>query len=142
VTPSLVQYTIYFNPADYPNKYVTRRFEIFPGYTVPKEIRAAVSSLEMARDAVPPGLVRIPATLTTSRKSWRCGYEAGPHRVVVGAEQPPSGELALSVGIENNRVVIQFGVPTSWIGLDVPHGRAFVAALTAKLDELDANRSG
>ncbi len=48
-------FTIYYNPTDYPGKYVARRFN--PG---PDPEPLAVGSLEEVRAAVPKGLVFMP----------------------------------------------------------------------------------
>lgn len=47
-------YTIYFNPADFPNRFVVRRFEL----DQPKEILIVCHDLDTARKALPAGLIR------------------------------------------------------------------------------------
>jgi hypothetical protein len=55
-------YAIYYNPKDYPGKYVVRRWAIQEGNPEPvpdKDPMAVVDGLSEARKAVPAGLVRI-----------------------------------------------------------------------------------
>jgi len=52
-------YTIFDRPEDHPACFVVRRFEIGPGWARPRAIVALAASLEAARAAIPPGLVRL-----------------------------------------------------------------------------------
>jgi hypothetical protein len=55
--PPLFMYTIYFSPLDVPGKFVVRRFEIRPlqrGEPVPLDVLAITTTLDEARDALPP----------------------------------------------------------------------------------------
>lgn len=60
MSEALFQYVIYFNPKDYPDRYVVRKWRITAG-----KLEAAIwpdtvtETLESARDAVPEGLVNI-----------------------------------------------------------------------------------
>jgi hypothetical protein len=50
-------YTVYFNPADFPGKYVVRRFLVHPNDPRPDPSPMHVgNTLDDARDAIPPGL--------------------------------------------------------------------------------------
>jgi hypothetical protein len=48
------------------------------------------------------------------------------------------GALQIAIGIDKGVVVLFFGKPTSWIGLDVTTGRSLCQALSAKVEELAA----
>lgn len=53
-------FTIYFNPTDYPNRYVVRRFVIFPNMADPVADPTPTRichSIQEARRAIPDGLV-------------------------------------------------------------------------------------
>ena len=55
-------YAIYDHPKDYPDDFVVRRWRIVPGRAEPipeKRPFALTRSLDEARQAIPPGLVRI-----------------------------------------------------------------------------------
>lgn len=57
----LVTFTIYQNPKDYPDKFVVRRWAVVRGRADPvpdPKAWAVTDSLEMARRALPKGLVR------------------------------------------------------------------------------------
>lgn len=57
------QYVVYFNPSDYPGKFVVRRFDILRRIPEPvpaKEPLIVTDDLERARCAVPFGLHRLP----------------------------------------------------------------------------------
>lgn len=56
----LVQWTIYKNPRDYPNKFVLRACVIGPRGVQPVEGVCVVDTLDEARARVPEGLVRLP----------------------------------------------------------------------------------
>lgn len=56
---AMTMFTIFWNPLDYPGLYVVREFFIKPGEVVPGVLRTIAKTLEEARAAVPPGLVRI-----------------------------------------------------------------------------------
>lgn len=56
----LVTFTIYEKPKDYPDKFVVRRWAVVRGRPNPvpdPKAWAVADSLEMARKALPPGLV-------------------------------------------------------------------------------------
>jgi hypothetical protein len=55
----LTMYTIYFNPLDYPGRYVVRGFFIESGKVEPGELCVVADTLEQARAAVPPGCAQI-----------------------------------------------------------------------------------
>jgi len=52
---AISMYTIYFNPSDYPEKYVTRKWLIIGGFggPVPTKIRYITNTLPEARKHVP-----------------------------------------------------------------------------------------
>jgi hypothetical protein len=52
-------FAIYFNPRDYPDKYVMRGYTTVARHTVPDDHCATASSLEEIRNKVPEGLVNI-----------------------------------------------------------------------------------
>lgn len=54
----LVQFTIYDHPRDYPTGYVVRRWIIRPRNAV-ADAATFHRTLDRAREAIPPGLVRI-----------------------------------------------------------------------------------
>jgi hypothetical protein len=57
---SLEMWTIYFNPADHPGQFVTRRCWIGPGTITPDPVRFRVGkTLEEARTFVPWGCERL-----------------------------------------------------------------------------------
>ena len=59
--PPLETYTVYRNPADYPGRYVVRRFVCAAGRPIPDPTPVSVStSLTDARNAIPGRLVRFP----------------------------------------------------------------------------------
>lgn len=51
----LEQWAIYWNPADYPDKFVVRRWEIGMGWARPTDDVAAFDMLEEARMSLPVG---------------------------------------------------------------------------------------
>ena len=54
----LSTYTVYYNPQDYPGKWVVRRHEVARGAIIADPEPLVVgNSLGEARDAIPPGLV-------------------------------------------------------------------------------------
>lgn len=59
MTDGLQTWTIYNNPSDYPGKFVVRRMTILGGIHRDPEPAAVVDTLEEARAAVPPSLMRI-----------------------------------------------------------------------------------
>ena len=48
-----------------------------------------------------------------------------------------NGALSFRVGILENKIVVQFGVPVEWIGLDAPLARALAAKLIEKADLIE-----
>jgi hypothetical protein len=50
------QWVVYFNPKDYPGKYVVRRWRIAQGSAEAAKEATVHDSLEEARAAIPPGL--------------------------------------------------------------------------------------
>lgn len=56
-TPVLEQWVIYWNPADYPDQYVVRRWEIGRGWMRPTNDVQAFDMLGEARMAVPDGKI-------------------------------------------------------------------------------------
>jgi hypothetical protein len=50
---------VYFNPEDYPQKWVVRRWAIGPGKVTPDAEPFVGNSLAEARGAIPLGLVRL-----------------------------------------------------------------------------------
>lgn len=57
---TLITFTIYENPKDYPGKFVVRRFAVVHGKAEPQpeaKAWAVTDSLEMARKSLPRGLV-------------------------------------------------------------------------------------
>lgn len=54
-----MQFVIYEYPADYPEHFVVRRWEITPGSALPGD-GSLHDTLEEARTMVPPGLVCLP----------------------------------------------------------------------------------
>jgi hypothetical protein len=58
----LAVYTVYFNPTDFPGRYVVRRFLVHPNDPRPDPSPMHVGdTLDSARDAIPPGLIRFSA---------------------------------------------------------------------------------
>src|ERR1700740_1701763 len=57
----LSMWVIYFDPSDYPEKWVVRRWDVGPGVVRARPKADICDSLEAARAFVPPGLSRIPA---------------------------------------------------------------------------------
>ena len=47
------------------------------------------------------------------------------------------GELRVAVGVRDKTVVINFGKPVHWFGLDAHGARAFSKSIGAKADEVD-----
>jgi hypothetical protein len=56
----MVQHVIYDSPADYPGRFVVRRWLIGRGGSVTPSFITLADSLEKARQAIPQGLDRIP----------------------------------------------------------------------------------
>lgn len=58
----LSMFTIYFNPSDFPDKYVVRLWKIIPGFQgpVPTKEHWVADTLENARKLVPPHLFVFP----------------------------------------------------------------------------------
>lgn len=56
--PELDQYVVYFNPKDYPGKYVVRRWEIYSTGPIPREA-IANESLESIRARIPDNKIMI-----------------------------------------------------------------------------------
>lgn len=54
----LEMFTVYWNPKDYPNKFVVRRFLMSGAHPTPtpKEVIAVTLTLREARDKIPNGL--------------------------------------------------------------------------------------
>ena len=53
-------YVIFFNPSDFPGKYVARRQSVGPGGKITKDPRPfMVGTLELVRAALPPELTRL-----------------------------------------------------------------------------------
>lgn len=46
------------------------------------------------------------------------------------------GGLMMAVGIENGKIVVHFGTPVQWLGLDAQTARALARALIEKADLL------
>jgi len=59
--PVTEQYCIYWNPSDYPKKFVVRRWTLCAetGYMIADEDCKVFTRLTGARKAIPPGFVRI-----------------------------------------------------------------------------------
>lgn len=58
-SPTIVQYVVYRHPSDYPRKWVVRAWSIKPGRYYAGPVVAVEDDLEVARDAIPDGLVNI-----------------------------------------------------------------------------------
>lgn len=56
---ALQLYTIYDHPADHPDGFVVRRFEVEDGKSTAKESLGTAPTLEEARGLVPPGLFNL-----------------------------------------------------------------------------------
>ena len=58
---TMAMYTIYFNPKDYPNKYVARKWLIVGGFQNPIPTRESwvENSLNEIREHIPSGMARI-----------------------------------------------------------------------------------
>ena len=56
----MFQYVIYCNPKDYPNKFVVRKWEIFPGKVEAGGVICETNSIEEARESLPVGVVEMP----------------------------------------------------------------------------------
>lgn len=57
MTGQLVMFTVYFNPLDYPGKYVARRFVITAGEATPDpDVYCVADTLEECRDGIHPQL--------------------------------------------------------------------------------------
>lgn len=58
---ALTMWQVFFSPLDCPGLYVVRAFDIVVGLTepVPRAHAEVMPSLELARDAIPPGLYRL-----------------------------------------------------------------------------------
>lgn len=58
---ALEMYTVYWNPKDYPNRFVVRRWTINSREApVPREVIAVTLTLREARSKIPPGLFCMP----------------------------------------------------------------------------------
>lgn len=55
---TLVLFTIYDHPRDYPNSFVVRRYIVKNSESIPDEIRLA-ETLMGARDSLPPGVYNL-----------------------------------------------------------------------------------
>lgn len=56
---SLWTYAVYHNPADFPGKYVVRRYASSQNFVFPQAVLAVEDTLEAAREKLPQGLGRI-----------------------------------------------------------------------------------
>jgi hypothetical protein len=57
---NLSMYVVYFDPSDYPGRYVVRQWEVGPRSTAHcSEPLIVCDTLQQAQDAVPSGLVRL-----------------------------------------------------------------------------------
>lgn len=56
----LVMYTVYFNPSDYPGKFVVRSLVVKAGGVVPQDECIVGNSLDEVRSFIPPELFRLP----------------------------------------------------------------------------------
>jgi hypothetical protein len=54
--PFMNMWTVYYDPRDYPGKYVVRRFDIFPGRAEPSAEHYVADTLDEIRQHVPPGM--------------------------------------------------------------------------------------
>lgn len=57
--PVLEQWVVYWNPSDFPDQYVVRRWKIGRGWIEPDSMVEVFDMLDEARMAVPDGLYRI-----------------------------------------------------------------------------------
>lgn len=64
---ALYQYVIYFNPSDYPNKYVLRQFQIEAGHVIAGAAMAIKDTIEEVRDFLPTGVVQLPVYPTDDK---------------------------------------------------------------------------
>lgn len=55
----LKMWTIYWNPKDYPELYVVRKFFVAGGIVTPGAVGAVTKNLDVARASIPPECVRI-----------------------------------------------------------------------------------
>ena len=46
------------------------------------------------------------------------------------------GGLRMAVGIEDNRIILAFGKPVAWIGMDPAGARALAALLRSRAEEI------
>jgi hypothetical protein len=63
---ALATYAIYFNPSDYPGRYVARRWDVGPAgeMTACPKLHANAPDLESVRDTMPTGTVRVHRAMT------------------------------------------------------------------------------
>lgn len=52
-------------------------------------------------------------------------------------DKTDEGELNISVYVLKDRIIMQFGKPIKWLGLDKPSAIAFVDILKKKIGELE-----
>ena len=80
VTP-LVMWTVYKHPKDYPGEYVARKFVITEDFYRLSSESISSRSLRDVRNVLRTlyrGLIQLKRPPTTSRISWRYGYDARP----------------------------------------------------------------